>query len=119
VVEFDHWNADMSKKPNVATVNGKAERHGVPSEILTPSGLAVFLQLPEAVVVAEAQAGRIPGRCIAGEWRFLRSAIADWFEHVEVRSERPIVGVGRDFDEDPEAIIASIYRERKRHPWRG
>lgn len=111
----------MIKKPKAATLNGKAVSHGLPAEILTPSGLAVFLQLPETVVVAEAQAGRIPGRCIAGEWRFLRRAIADWLQRADgppVRA-RPPVGVARDFGDDAEAVIEAIYSERNRHPVRG
>ncbi len=112
--------AAIAAEMSALSVNGKAASHGQPAEVLTPSGLAAYLQLPEIVILQEANAGRIPGRCIAGEWRFLRSAIANWFEHVEVPSKpRPKIGVGRDFDEDPEAIIASIYRERKKHPWKG
>ncbi len=112
---------EQATELSALSANGKNFVNGLATEILTPSGLAKFLQLPEEVVLQEANAGRIPGRCIAGEWRFLRSAIANWFEHPENQPARsyPPVGVGRDFEEDPEAIIKAIYSERKKHPVRG
>jgi hypothetical protein len=88
------------------------------SEVLTVAGLAEYLKLSEAVVLSEAAAGRLPGRCIGGEWRFLLGAVNDWLAICPTPNgtkskPRPRAGVGRDFDEDPEEVIASIYALRK------
>lgn len=47
-------------------------------EVLTLEDLASLLRLPADTVAAHARAGELPGRCIAGEWRFARSAVLRW-----------------------------------------
>src|ERR671916_1204642 len=49
-------------------------RHGFrPAEVLTLAGAAELLQVPEAAVTELAEAGEVPARRIAGEWRFSRA----------------------------------------------
>jgi Helix-turn-helix domain len=113
-----------SKAAEMAALSANGKTHSIvipsPLDILTPASLAEYLQLPEASVLEEANAGRIPGRRIAGEWRFLHKAITDWLQRVETGSvapptrTRPKAGVGKNFGEDPEAVIAAIYAERKK-----
>jgi excisionase family DNA binding protein len=47
-------------------------------EVLTLDELARLLRLPVDVVEALVTDGEIPGRRIAGEWRFARSAVLEW-----------------------------------------
>jgi excisionase family DNA binding protein len=47
-------------------------------EVLTPAQAAELLQVPEAEIVALAEAGRLPGRRIGDHWRFARPALIAW-----------------------------------------
>jgi excisionase family DNA binding protein len=48
------------------------------SVILTLDELAKYLRLPAEIIEAQAAQGKLPGRQIADEWRFLKDAIDDW-----------------------------------------
>lgn len=90
-----------------------------PGDVLTLAEAAAFLRVPEAGLRQDAEAGRVPGRRVAGEWRFLQKAITEWLRDAPpmTPSCRPPAGVGAEYaDEDPEAMIEAIYRERKKHP---
>jgi excisionase family DNA binding protein len=39
---------------------------------------AAYLRVPETEVLRLATQGELPGRKIAGEWRFLKAALQDW-----------------------------------------
>jgi excisionase family DNA binding protein len=61
-----------------------AERPGsAGEEVLTLQELAGLLRLPEKTVETLAQDGDLPGRRIAGEWRFARSAVLRWLSRGE------------------------------------
>jgi hypothetical protein len=112
-------------------VNGAALS---PLDVLTLAQAAAYLQLPEDAVRAEAEAGRLPGRSVAGEWRFLRDAIVGWLSGCDrpPASERKLVGnvpsrpSARDRqlavagcladDDSLGPMVEEIYRERKRNP---
>jgi excisionase family DNA binding protein len=47
-------------------------------EVLTLEELASLLRVPEDAIEALAKDGELPGRRIAGEWRFVRSAVLEW-----------------------------------------
>jgi excisionase family DNA binding protein len=49
-----------------------------PSEVLTLEQLAELLQADPGDVERMAESGELPGRRIAGEWRFARGAVLDW-----------------------------------------
>jgi hypothetical protein len=59
------------------------------SEILTLLEAAAFLRISEEDLKADALAGRVPGRLVAGQWRFSRSALIAWLSHSEMPSDRP------------------------------
>lgn len=98
-----------------------------PSEVLTLTEAAEFLRASEAAVRQEAEAGRLPGRTIAGEWRFSRRAIFDWLaaperpllpttngaelaDHIRrVKAASPF----RETEEEADAFVAAIYAARK------
>jgi excisionase family DNA binding protein len=46
--------------------------------ILTPAGAAALLAVREADVLELAEHGELPGRRVAGHWRFSRAALIDW-----------------------------------------
>ncbi len=47
-------------------------------EVMSPEQVAAFLQTSTEAVIDMAANGEIPGRQIAGEWRFSRLAITQW-----------------------------------------
>ncbi|MCS6865057.1 MAG: helix-turn-helix domain-containing protein [Gemmataceae bacterium] len=63
------------------------------SEILTLPEAAVFLRVPEEGLKADAMAGRIPARWVAGDWRFSRSALIAWLSQPERPHKRFPTGV--------------------------
>ncbi len=53
-------------------------RPAEPAEVLTAEQAAGLLQVDEAAVLKLAEAGRLPGQRIAGQWRFARAALLAW-----------------------------------------
>jgi excisionase family DNA binding protein len=49
-----------------------------PPDVLTVAELASWLQVDEQAVAELAEQGELPGRKLAGEWRFAREAVLDW-----------------------------------------
>lgn len=47
-------------------------------EVLTLAEAARYLRLPQKTVREQARAGKLPGRQIGNQWRFLKSALEDW-----------------------------------------
>jgi hypothetical protein len=60
------------------TVGHAAVRPAEPPEVLTLAQLAELVQTPEEDLAALAEAGDLPGRRLAGEWRFSRAAVLAW-----------------------------------------
>ena len=56
------------------------------TQVLTIKEVAVYLRLPEEVVLSEAAQGHLPGRKIADTWRFLKDAIDDWLRTQDSRA---------------------------------
>jgi excisionase family DNA binding protein len=75
---------DMIRRFTVETTDGgmavghAAFRAFSPPEVLTVAELASWLQVSEDAVAELAEAGDLPGRKLAGEWRFAREAVLDW-----------------------------------------
>ena len=55
-----------------------AFRPFAPPDVLTVAELASWLQVDEEAVAQLAEQGELPGRKLAGEWRFAREAVLDW-----------------------------------------
>jgi excisionase family DNA binding protein len=49
-----------------------------PADVLTAAEVADLLQTNEDTVLELAEAGELPGRKVAGEWRFARDAVLRW-----------------------------------------
>ncbi|HVK15348.1 MAG TPA: helix-turn-helix domain-containing protein [Fimbriiglobus sp.] len=107
----------MAAEPTTATgANGVPLS---PLDVLTLAQAAQYLQLPEDAVRAEAEAGRIAGQEVGGDWRFLRDTILMWLRAPKRRAG-PQLGDLRPIEETPEeqeAFLASIraYRDEIDH----
>jgi len=53
-------------------------RAAPPPDVMTVAELATWLQVEEAAVAKLADSGELPGRRVAGEWRFAREAVLGW-----------------------------------------
>jgi excisionase family DNA binding protein len=51
-----------------------------PDEVMTSGEAARLLKLDEPAVVDAAARGELPGRRLAGEWRFSRAAVLAWLD---------------------------------------
>jgi len=75
---------DMVRRFTVETtddgiaIGHAAFRPFAPPDVLTVAELASWLQVGEDAVAELAEAGDLPGRKLAGEWRFAREAVLDW-----------------------------------------
>jgi excisionase family DNA binding protein len=49
-----------------------------PPDVLTADELASWLQVDTQAITELAESGELPGRKLAGEWRFARDAVLDW-----------------------------------------
>jgi excisionase family DNA binding protein len=58
------------------------------TEVLTAEEVAELLQTDLAAVLELSAAGDLPGRKLAGEWRFSRSAVLRWLARESVMSAR-------------------------------
>ncbi len=100
----------------MATVSKRGKKHplGSSSNVLSLTEAAAYLRVSPAAVLDAVSAQRLPGRLIAGEWRFLDSAIDDWLR----RPDDPDfwathLGALRD---DPflSSMLEDIYKQRGR-----
>ncbi len=75
---------DMIRRFTVETTDdGMAVGHAAfrpfsPPDVLNVDELARWLQVDDQSVTELAEAGDLPGRKLAGEWRFAREAVLDW-----------------------------------------
>ena len=83
-------------------------------EVLTLEDAGRFLKLSPDVIASQAEAGQIPGRKVAGSWRFLLSALKDWLGR---RDSKAIfleqAGAFKD-DESMDELVAKIFKARGR-----
>ncbi len=104
-----------------AAAKPASARTGVPtptSEVLTLAEAAAFLRVPEEGLRADAVAGRVPGRQVTGEWRFVKATLLAWLSPMpNLDYPKPGIlsafGAWKDFGEDPEQTIAELSRGRK------
>lgn len=82
--------------------------------VLTLEETAEYLRLPPAVIEHEAIQGHIPGRQIAKNWRFLRTALEEWLQRYDGRTL--LLHQAGMFADDPtlESLRTTIYASRGR-----
>jgi excisionase family DNA binding protein len=81
-------------------------------DVLTLAEAASYLRLPEDAVRAEAEAGRLVGQNVRGEWRFVRAGVAAWLQtplRPKTVSTRPRV---EETQEEYDAFMAVIRAQR-------
>src|SRR5579859_1548315 len=83
-------------------------------EVLTLEETAEYLRLPPDVIEHEAMQGHIPGRRIAGHWRFLHTALDEWLRRHDGRTS--LLQQAGVFSDDPtlETLRTTAYRHRGR-----
>jgi len=57
-------------------------------DVLTLAEAAEWLRVSEAGLKADADAGRVPGRVVAGEWRFSKAGLMEWLGTAERAAPR-------------------------------
>jgi excisionase family DNA binding protein len=83
-------------------------------DVLTLEQASVYLQLSTEIVLDQALKGKIPGRKIENDWRFLKSAIDEWLS-AKSSSSILIAQVGAFADDDSlDRLRSSIYETRER-----
>jgi excisionase family DNA binding protein len=83
-------------------------------DVMTLEQAAVYLQLSIETVLDQAVTGNIPGRKIANNWRFLKSAIDEWLS-AKSSSSILIAQAGAFADDDSiDRLRSSIYEARER-----
>ncbi|HJT78462.1 MAG TPA: helix-turn-helix domain-containing protein [Gemmataceae bacterium] len=108
-----------TKKPKPKPTPQPAAVNGPPGEVLTLAEAAAYLRLAEKDVITATSTQGLPGRMVAGEWRFFKTALQQWLSHSEpteeMRKAAQLAGAGsmRD-DPDLEDIVEEIYRRRGR-----
>lgn len=116
-----------AKRNGSAKRNGTAVQNGTPkavvdSDILTLVEAAAFLRVRESSLQSEAVGGRVPGQVILGEWRFSKSALAEWLK-TPAKPRRPgrkeavlaLAGLWKD-DPSVDAMMEEIDRLRGERP---
>ncbi len=93
--------------------------NGPLGEVLTLAEAAAYLRLPEAEVAGLVHTQGLPGRSVAGEWRFLKAAIQHWLASVSPTWEMrkaAILELAGKYKDDPDldAIVEEAYRRRGR-----
>jgi len=108
------------KKPQPASATPQPAATSVAlSDVLTLAEAAAYLRSSEQDVMTLVHTQSLPGRCIAGEWRFLKTAIQQWLSTAEptaeTRKAAQMAIVGR-WKDDPylEDMVEEIYRRRGR-----
>ncbi|RLC07644.1 MAG: DNA-binding protein [Deltaproteobacteria bacterium] len=82
--------------------------------ILNLREVAEYLRLPEEKIERQVLKGRIPGRRIEDEWRFLKSAVDDWLRSYDTRAILLNQAGSLSDDETLSDLCLMIYSERGR-----
>jgi hypothetical protein len=109
-----------TKTPKTAAKPQPEANGAAAPEVMTLTEAAAWLRVAEEGLKADAVAGRIPGRLVAGEWRFNKTALLVWFSQPELLAGKSskermlsVFGAWKDFGEDPEEMIVALRRARK------
>lgn len=92
----------------------KIEQFLASVNVLTLKELSHYLRLPEEKIEKEAIQGKIPGRRIEKDWRFLRTAIDDWLRSHDSRTILLHQAGALSDDDTLEDLRSNIYLDRGR-----
>ncbi len=82
--------------------------------VLNLREVAEYLRLPEEKIERQVLEGRIPGRRIEDEWRFLKSAVDDWLRSQDTRAILLNQAGSLSDDEKLDDLRLTIYSKRGR-----
>jgi PTS system nitrogen regulatory IIA component len=112
-------NGNRTPKPRpVVEANGTPQLSGV----MTLADAAAFLRVADESVLKLAEAGILPGRKVAGEWRFLEAKLREWLSQPEPDTEeayhKRLMAMAGSMAHDDTAMemLENIYAERRKHP---
>ena len=101
----------------------KAGKSSATVEVLTLAEAAAFLRVDEAKLETDADADRVPGRQVGGEWRFHRGGLAYWLATGRaIRGDTPLEAAHRrhhaaiasnDTDAECEAFLEILREQRE------
>jgi Helix-turn-helix domain len=91
--------------------------NGPSGDVLTLADAAAYLRLAESEVVGLVHSQGLPGRCVAGDWRFLKSAVQHWLATASPTwdtRKAAILELAGKYNQDPdlEQIVKEAYRGR-------
>ncbi|CAN2040018.1 DNA-binding protein [Candidatus Magnetomoraceae bacterium gMMP-15] len=86
----------------------------ITDSVLTLKEIAGYLKLPEEKIERQVLQGKIPGRRIEDEWRFLRTAVEEWLGTYDTRSVLISQLGALSDDEKLDELRMMIYSERGR-----
>jgi hypothetical protein len=73
-----------ASKSRSSTDKSNGKLPSLESEILTLGEAAAFLRVSEDGLKADAINSKVPGRLVAGEWRFSRLGLLAWLGQIEI-----------------------------------
>lgn len=91
--------------------------NGPTGDVLTLAEVSGYLRVSETDLLDLIQSQELPGRCIAGEWRFLKTAIQRWLSaprsSLQTGKEAQLALAGK-YRDDPDLmrICEEAYRQR-------
>ncbi len=99
-------------QPQPTVANGPAD------EVLTLAEAAAYLKLSETDVAGLVQTQSLPGRYVAGQWRFLKAAIQQWLATGPTPKSNKeawmaLAGVWKD-DPHLEEVLQEIHKQKER-----
>jgi excisionase family DNA binding protein len=78
VATLDDRRVTLDTRDDQLTVGHAEFRPLAPPDVLTVAQLAEWLRVDPTAIEELAEQGDLPGRKLAGEWRFAREAVLDW-----------------------------------------
>lgn len=97
----------------MATTNGNHPLSTL--DVLTLAEAAAYLKLPEETVRTEADAGRLVGRAVGDDWRFVRVDVLAWVRPSQKDRIRAVIG-GWQGDPTVDPMLVRIEADRRVEP---
>ncbi len=86
----------------------------IADSVFTLKEIAGYLKVPEEKIERQVLQGKIPGRRIENEWRFLKTAVDEWLGSYDTRTVLLSQSGALSDDEKLDELRMMIYSERGR-----
>jgi excisionase family DNA binding protein len=94
--------------------SGILRYNSMSSNFLTTEEVAAYLKISPETVRNQATQGKLPGRKISDDWRFLKDVIDDWLRSQDTRTIFLQQAGALTDDESLDELLAQIYLNRGR-----